>query len=628
MKKLYFLFLVLITSTVTIQAQSDKTVKADKLYGQLRYVDAAKAYEKLISNGERTQYVYTRLGDAYFYNSDFKNASTNYARATKTNPETETLFSYAQALKASDNYELSNTIMSQFASLAPMDDRAKAYKANPNYLISIRNMAVGFETKAMDVNGEASDFAAVRIDDKIYFSSARNNSRGNYGWNKEPYLDIYEATIDASGNAGTSTLLTGDVNTKFHEGTLDVTPDGKYMFFTRVDYLNGDYEKAADGESKLKIYRAVKAGGEWKDVQATSLENKEYGVGHPTITKDGKHIYFASEAPGGYGGSDIYRADLKDGKISNPVNLGAGINTSGDDSFPWIADNGVLYFSSNGHLGLGGLDVFTAKSQGSDFGAVSNMGAPINSSQDDFSFSYNDAAGTGFVSSNRKGGKGGDDIYAVRKIDLCEVAVTVKAVDSVTGSPIPGAILSMQSSNSTIAQAAVVANALGEAVFTSDCEVEIIARGAKDGYESGEASVAIAKAKTAMLTVSMIPDPVIVADKIILNKIYFDLDQSNIRPDAALELDRLVSLMKKYPTLEVKSETFADIRGSDSYNLALTQRRAESLVSYMVSKGIDSNRLSGEGRGEAMALNSCDTQKCTEQQYEDSRRSEFTIVKE
>lgn len=626
MKKLYILLLVLVASTVTLHAQSDKTAKADKLYEQLRYVDAAKAYEKLISNGERTQYVYTRLGNSYYYNSDFKNASTNYARATKTKPEAETLYRYAQSLKATENYDLSNTVMNQFASVAPMDDRAKAFKANPNYLYDIQNMKVGFEAKAMDVNGEASDFAAVRIGDKLYFSSARNNSRSNYGWNKEPYLDIYEANITAAGNAETATLLNGDVNTKYHEGTLDVTPDGKYMFFTRVDYYNGDYEKASDGESKLNIYRATLAGGEWRDVQSTSLENKEYGVGHPAITKDGKHIYFASEVPGGYGGSDIYRADLKDGKISNPVNLGAGINTSGDDSFPWIADNGVLYFSSNGHLGLGALDVFMAQPQGTGFGKVSNMGAPINSATDDFAFTYNETTGKGFVSSNRKGGKGGDDIYTINRIEICEVAVTVKAVDASTGMPIPGAILSLQTSNN-MSKPAVMANEKGEAVFMTDCDVDLTARGAKDGYESGESTASVTKSKTAMITVSMTPEPVIVDDKIILNKIYFDLDKSNIRPDAALELDRLVGLMNKYPTLEVKAETFADIRGSDSYNLALTQRRAESIIKYVASKGIATSRLTAEGRGEAEALHNCGTQKCTEQQYEDSRRSEFTIVK-
>lgn len=627
MKKLYFLFILFIAATVSMNAQGDTTQKADKLYDQLRYVDAAKAYEKLIANGERTQHVYTRLGNSYYYNSDFKNASVNYARATKTNPEAETLYRYAQSLKALENYDLAQTIMQQFASVAPTDDRAKAFKASPNHVKDITSMPVRFELKGLDVNGESSDFAAARIGDKLYFSSARNSARSNYGWNKEPYLDIYEATVDELGKTGTATLLAGDVNTKFHEGTLDVTPDGKYMFFTRVDYFNGDYEKASDGESKLNIYRAIKAGGEWKDVKTTSLDSKEYGVGHPSVTRDGKHIYFASEAPGGYGGSDIYRADLKDGVISNPVNLGAGINTTGDDSFPWIANDGTLYFSSNGHLGLGGLDVYSAKAQGANFGKVENMGTPINSSLDDFAFTYNEVTGKGFVSSNRKGGKGGDDIYAVSRIEICEVAVTVKAVDSITGLPVPGAILSLQSS-SNLSKPAIIANEKGEAVFMTDCDVEMTARGAKEGYESGEAKAATSKNKTATMTVVMIPEVEIVEDKIILNKIYFDLDKSNIRPDAALELDRLVALMNKYPKLEVKAETYADIRGGDDYNLALTDRRANSIIEYVASKGIAASRLTAEGRGEANPVVDCTSKKCSEDEYELSRRSEFTIVKQ
>lgn len=628
MKKLYFLLLILTASTATLQAQSEKTAKADKLYEQKRYVDAAKAYEKLVNNGERTLEVYTRLGNAYFYNSDFANAVTNYARATKLKSEPETLYRYAQALKAVENYDLANTVMKQFASAAPMDDRAKAFNANPNYISTIQNMKPGFEAKPADVNGEASDFAAVRIGDKLYFSSSRNASRANYGWNKQPYLDIYEATVDEIGRAGAATLLSGDVNTKFHEGTLDITPDGKYMFFTRVNYFNGDYEAAADGESKLNIFRALNTNGEWKDVQTTSLENKEYGVGHPSISKDGKHIYFASEMPGGFGGSDIYRADLKNGVISNPVNLGAGINTSGDDSFPWITDSGVLYFSSNGHLGLGGLDVFMAKPQGAGFGAVTNVGAPINSSLDDFSFSYDDASKKGYVSSNRKGGKGGDDIYAVNVIEICEVAVTITAVDAVTGAPIPGAIVSLRANEAGKGMPAVTANNQGVATFTTDCELELTARGVRDGYESGDVKFIVTKDPKASAIVKMIPEPVVVEDKIVLNKIYFDLDKSEIRPDAALELDRLVNFMKKYPTLEVKAETFADIRGSDAYNLALSQRRSDALVAYVVSKGIDAKRLTAVGRGEENALNNCDTKKCTEEQYEESRRSEFTIVKQ
>ncbi|MGJ8683133.1 MAG: OmpA family protein [Nonlabens sp.] len=624
MKKIYLLLLIIIAGSFQVNAQTDATKKADKLYEQLRYVDAAKAYEKLIKKGERSQHVYTNLANSYFFNSEFKTAEQYYKRATKKNADAETLYRYAQTLKANQKYDLSNTIMNQFASTAPNDDRAKAFKMNPNYLSDITGMNPAFTTETLGLNGEASDFAAQKIGDKIYFSSARNNKRGNYGWNKEPYLDIYEAVVDKNGMPGEGKLLDGDVNTKYHEGTLDITPDGKYMFFTRVDYINGDYDKASDGESKLNIYRAVKAGGEWRDVRTTSLESQEYGVGHPSITADGKAIFFASEAPGGQGGTDIYKATLKNGKISNPVNLGPTVNTAGDDSFPYIASDGTLYFSSNGHLGLGGIDVFKYKD-----GKVSNMGAPVNSSMDDFAFTYSEETGKGFVSSNRKGGKGSDDIYAVNRIDICEVMVTVTAVDAQSGNPIPGAIISLQDAegNSLPSQ---TTDGEGKAMFTTECNKEFMARGAKDEYESGQAELTVAEEATAMVTVEMepiIPDPPVVDEKIILNKIYFDLDKSNIRPDAALELDRLVSYMKKNPTLEVMAETYADVRGPDAYNLALTQRRAESIVAYVVSQGVDASRLTAVGRGEANPVVDCSGRRCTEEEYQMSRRSEFTITK-
>jgi outer membrane protein OmpA-like peptidoglycan-associated protein/tetratricopeptide (TPR) repeat protein len=621
MKKLYILLILFVGVATTAQAQNDKTAKADKLYEQLRYVDAAKAYEKLLTKGIRTQHVYTKLGNSYFYNSDFKNAETNYARAIKRNPQAETLYRYAQSLKASQKYDLSNTVMNQFASLKPADDRAREFMANPNYIQEIQSMKEGFTTTSYKFNTEASDFSALQIGDKLYFSSARNENRGTYGWNKEPYLDIYEATLDDAGIVGKPELIKGEVNSKFHEGTMDITPDGKYMFFTRVHYFKGDYEKAVDGESKLSIYRALSAGGEWRDVSITALESKEYGVGHPSITKDGIAIYFASEVPGGLGGTDIYKADLNDGKISNPVNLGPAVNTSGDDSFPYIADDGSLYFSSNGHLGLGGLDVFKYKD-----GEVTNMGAPVNSSLDDFGFSYSEATGKGYFSSNRQGGQGGDDIYGIQKIEICEVAVTVKAVDVKTGMAISGAIVSLQNGAGS-SMPGQLTDSNGAAVFITDCDLELTARGAKDDYESGEAALSITKEKTAVVEVMMTPEPVIVEDKIILNKIYFDLDKSNIRPDAALELDRLVVLMKKYPTMEVLAETYADIRASDSYNLILTEERANSIINYAASQGIESSRLKAAGRGEANPIVDCNSKSCTEAEYELSRRSEFTVTK-
>jgi len=214
MKKIYLLLLIIIAGSFQVNAQNDATKKADKLYEQLRYVDAAKAYEKLIKKGERSQHVYTNLGNSYFFNSDFKSAEQYYKRATKRNPDAETLYRYAQTLKANNKYDLSNTIMSQFAGLAPNDNRAKEFNANPNYLTDITKMSAAYTAETLELNGEASDFAAQRIGDKLYFASARNNKRGNYSWNKEPYLDIYEASIDENGVPGEGKLLGGDVNTK------------------------------------------------------------------------------------------------------------------------------------------------------------------------------------------------------------------------------------------------------------------------------------------------------------------------------------------------------------------------------------------------------------------------------
>lgn len=618
MKKLYILFILMLTVSLTVNAQNKQTKRADKFYSELRYVDAAEEYEKLLEKGERTQHVYTNLANAYYFNSDFKNAEANYARAVKINPEPEILFRYSQSLKSNGKYDMSNTIMSQFAAANPDDQRAKLFLSNPNYINDILAVEPGYTATNLSINTESSDFASLQVGDKMYFSSSRNAERKKYGWNQQPYLDIYEVEVQENDSLGTPVLLNGDVNTKYHEGTLDITPDGRYMFFTRVDYFDGNFEKAADGQSKLNIYRALNSANEWRDIKTTELDSKEYSVGHPSISKDGKVIYFASEAPGGEGESDIYKADLVDGVIYNPVNLGPKVNTSGKDSFPYIADDGTLYFSSNGHLGIGGMDVFMYKD-----GVVTNMGSPINSSLDDFAFTYNSETGKGYVSSNRAGGKGSDDVYIINRIEICEVAVTVQAIDATTGMPIAGAIVSLADADGN-SMPSQTTDAEGKAVFVSECSKELMARGAKDKYESGEAALTVAEEETAMVEVMMTP---IVEElpKIVLNNILFDYDKADIRPDAALELDKIVDLLNTYTNMQLTAETYADVRGSVEYNLDLTDRRAQSIIEYLTSKGIDASRLKGVGMGEANSVFDCANNDCTEEQYQASRRSEFTF---
>ncbi len=621
MKNLYIILAVLIGGTTTLQAQSSAQKRGDKFYKDKYYVTAAKAYEKALTKGDRTQEVYTNLANSYYFISDYANAAKYYKEAAEEGAEPIIYYRLAQSQKAISDYDGAKGSMRKFATMMPNDPRAKMFMQNPDHVSEIKGMPEAYELKSIVLNTAASDFASVETNGKIYFSSSRNSSRNKYGRTKEPYLDIYQVAMTDGDTLGNPVLVPGDVNTKFHEGTLAVTPDDQYMFFTRVDYYDGDYEKAEDGESKLNIYRAMNAGGEWRDIKTTSLESEEYGVGHPSITADGKMIYFASEAPGGQGGTDIYKAELKNGVISNPVNLGDKVNTPGDDSFPFMAADGTLYFASNGHLGLGGLDVYKYKD-----GKVMNLGMPLNSPLDDFAFTIDAESGRGYVSSNREGGAGSDDIYRVQEIRMDTVDLNVTIIDDETGKPIQNAIVSVGIEDGEEIPAQTTGKD-GKAMFTVNDMQEVQIYSNIAGYESGESSMELNNTRDmADITIRMRPEPKIVENKIILNKIYFDLDKSNIRPDAALELDRLVDLMEKNPELEVMAETYADIRGSDSYNQALTERRAQSIVDYVASQGIDKSRLEAVGRGESNPVVDCANKKCTKEEYELSRRSEFTVM--
>lgn len=627
MNKLYILLILFVAGIGTVQAQNNNTERADKLYSEKQYVDAAEAYEKALKKGEQSAYVYEQLGNAYFYTRDFDKASTYYKRAMNkmesSEMEPEMLYRYANALKARERYDEAMEVMEKFAAKAPGDSRARKFRSNPNYIQDIQNMQKQYEIEAADFNSDLSDFAAISKGDELYFSSARNTSRRKYQWNKEPYLDIYKSVMNSqTEEMSAPKLLEGDVNTKYHEGTLDITPDGKYMFFTRVNYFKGNYEKSSEGVGKLNIYRATKRGGEWTDIQATSINDDEYSVGHPSISKDGSTIYFASAQPGGKGGSDLYMASLTDGTIGEPRPL-SNLNTAGDDSFPFIADDGTLYFTSTGHLGLGGQDVFMAEASGTGFGEAQNMGTPVNSSFDDFAFSFNPETGKGFVSSNRKGGAGGDDIYHVTRIEKQEVDVTILVVDGETGEPVEGAIVSL-GDNMGMSYPNQTTDDEGKVKYTTDAEKDFTVRVASlEGYESGEAEISVGSQDEKTFEIRLEPEEV--PEPVTLKEIKFEFDESDITPEAATELDRLVQIMKERPEIRIKAETHADIRGSAKYNMELTKRRAKSVVEYITSKGIDKGRIFAEPRGEQDPVHDC-SDGCTEEEYQASRRSEFYVI--
>ncbi len=610
-------------------AQDSKTKKADQYYDRLQYTDAAEAYQKLLKKGEGSMYVYERLGNSYYYINDTKKAETYYKRVVKSkNVDAETVYNYAQVLKANGKFSEYNTNMKTFATMKPADSRAMDFMKNPDYLPQIidENRQKFAATNLDQINSKYSDFGGIMVGNDFYFSSARNTTRKKYGWNEEPYLDIYKAS-KVGETVKSANLLDGEINTKYHEGTVAITPDGKRMYFDRNDYHDGDYEKSAEGINQINLFYAEKVNNEWKDAQPVPFNSSEFSTGHPALSPNGNTLYFTSDRPGGKGKSDIYMVTVDGSNFGAPQRLSDNINTEGKEVFPYVDSNGTLYFSSDGHLGMGGLDVFMAEAAGTGFGEVKNPGLGVNSSADDFAYSYDTATQQGFVSSNREGGKGGDDIYMIKKIESCEVMIDVLVVNATTNEPLSGVRLDFYDGMEN-KLSSKTSGANGKGNFSAACKQAHMIQAVLTGYESNSVTVAANPTEgTKSVTIQLRPiDDIIVGDQVVLNPILFDFNKHNIKPQAAFELDKLVDVMNKNPEMKISVEGHTDNRGSDAYNMDLSDRRARVAVQYVISKGIATARISGKGFGESRPKVACGD-SCTEEQHQQNRRSEFMIVK-
>lgn len=624
MKKSYIAFLFALSISTAMTAQNKQTKKADKLYDRLEYASAAEAYEKLAEKGKADDYVYTQLGNVYYYMNDSKEAEKYYGKVLPSNEASaEVLNRYAQVLKRNGKVNEYNQAMKNFARMNPNDSRAEAFMDNPNYLQKLLSSEPGFKAESLTgVNSDYSDFGGYIHGEDFYFATARNTKRQSYGWNDQPYLDIYKAQI--VGNTFQDPQpLKGDVNTKYHESSVSISPDGTRMYFDRNDYFRGKYKKGEDGVNQIHIYYAENVNGEWKDVQEASFNDKNYSTGHPAVSPDGKWLYFSSTRPGGSGDSDIYRVAINsDGSFGEPQRLPNHINTEGKEVFPFVDKEGTLYFSSDGHPGMGGLDVFYAKAQGNSFGEVKNMGVAVNSSADDFAFHYDTDSEKGFVSSNRAS-SAIDNIYSVKPIEICETILAVTIKDSKTNKALANARVQLFDANNNLV-ATKTADAQGQAKFDAECEVEYFISASINDYEDN--SITYAATNEDLVEQDLLLDRIIVEDKIVINTIHFDFDKSNIKPEAALELDRVVAVMKKHTGMIIKVEAHTDSQGNAKYNMGLSDRRAQSTVAYIVSQGIDASRVSGEGFGASRPEVDCGA-NCTHEDHATNRRSEFIIVK-
>ena len=620
MRNLYVTLSFVMVSGI-LSAQNQYTKTADKLFDRYEYVDAAKEYLKLAEGSKADNYVYKQLAESYYNVFNTKEAVKWYAKVVEQKQDAETYYKYAQMLKAEGNFKEADKQMQQFAQLAPNDQRAKAFVSKPNYLPELQGQSKLYDIAKSDVSSDKTDFGAVLTNDNnVYFASARNTSKRNSNFNEEPYLDIYKATYNANGTISDAVAV-DNLNTKWHDGPASITSDGNTMYygsesFNEKEYVKDKAKKAKFG--KIYLYKATKEGDKWVNSKPLPFNNKEYDVRNPSISKDGKTLYFSSNMPGGFGGEDIWKVAVNGDEYGTPENLGAKVNTEANESFPFITDDNILFFSSNGKQGFGGLDVF--KMDLNKGTAAMNVGEPVNTSKDDFAFTYNATKKVGFFSSNRDGN---DDIYKADPI--CNVQALVRVKDAKTGNVIEGAtVMLVDEKQKTVSNQTTALN--GETLTGVLCNTAYSAQVSKSGYESGVFEVAKAENEQVVVEALLNPImPIITEKEVILQPIFFEFNKSNITAEGAAELDKLVMVMNEYPNMVIFAKSHTDSRGSDKYNMNLSDRRAKSTVQYLISKGIAKDRISGQGFGESEPKVVC--KPCNEEQHAQNRRSEFLIVK-
>ena len=543
--KNFYITLIAILIGISAFGQNANIRKADRLFKSRAYMEASEEYRKA---ADKTKEILQNLGDSYFFTNRMVNAEETYRllllrHEGEIAPEYK--FRFAHALRASGDHEEADEYMSEYLG-RDVDFREWEEELDTTVVHT-------YTTDQVMQNAATSNFGITYMEDRVVFASTRNEDRPIYAWNQKPYLDLYVAEIDDEGQLSNITLFSDDINTDTHESSAAFTDDGQTMYFDRTNSRRVKIPGAEVPVATIRIYRAVKEDGEWDDIEALPFTSDQYSTEHPTLSADGTQLYFASDMPGGEGSFDIYVVDVnEDGTFGEPRNLGPNINTPHREQFPYISDDGVLYFASTGHMGFGSLDLYRSEGENGYFGDAENLGASVNSPFDDFAFVLNENSDEeeGFFASNRRGS---DNLYTFTREDYEPPVVPMDVRET--------------------------------------------------NPETGR---------------QQLRD---------VGNIYFEFDESEILPEAEDVLDKVVNIMKEYPTLEIEIGSHADARGSNSYNQELSERRAAATLEYIVSQGIDRDRLSAQGYGESMPLNDCtEPNMCTEAEYARNRRSEFTIM--
>lgn len=606
--------------------------KAKVLYVNKKYNTAAGMFKKIYPKApdeEKKSEVLFYIAESYRLSNNFKQAFDWYEQLINTKyPDPKILYSYGLLLKNFERYDDAARLFGDYLFEVPGNKNAEreiqACKIAAGWKLTPQKFAIN---NIKELNTPYSDYSPYLSQGKLTWSSARTESTGNiiFEWTGQKCADIFEAPLN-NGSIGSLQKVPGLVNSNYNEGVAWVDSTNTTMYFTQC---NG-----TDGKGmNCKIYVSYNQNNQWSAPQVLPFCSDSFSTGHPAFTPDMKKMFFASNMPGSLGEKDVYYIDYNPitAKWGIPVNLGPNVNSTEDDMFPYVHNDGKIYFSSKGHYGMGGLDLFYTTDSAGTFSKAQNLRSPINSGGDDFGISFTNttdkAKPVAYYSSNREGGQGDDDLYTI-SIKPYVFLVKGVVIDRESGSMLSGVSVSITGQDA--APLLVKTGGKGDFITELGLNNTFTLSAGKDKYfRSSEQIVSTLNiTNDTTLEVKIYLDPI--PDEGVeftLQGIYYDVDKSDIRPDAAKVLDSLVVILKNNPTLIIELASHTDSRAEEDYNLKLSQRRAQSCVDYLVKKGIAKDRLKAVGYGESKLVNDCvDGVDCTEEQHQENRRTTFRVL--
>ncbi|MFE3849480.1 OmpA family protein [Flavobacterium sp. LB3P45] len=644
MKNIILYITIISVFSFNIYSQKARVTAADKKYDSYAYVDAIKTYERVAEKGYKSVDMFKKLGNAYYFNGELDKAVKWYgelfAMATDTDLESEYYYRYAQSLRSISQSDKADEMLQKFIQKSGNDSRGKLFKKDTNYLEAIKANSGRYQVEDAGINSKYSDYGTAIYSNKIVFASARDTGslgKRRHKWTNQAFTNLYAADLEYNMTPGVPKKFDKNINSKFNEASPVFTADGKTVYFTRNNYLDGKKRKDGNDITLIKIYKASLVNDKWSNITELPFDSDNYSTAHPALSADGKNLYFASDMPGTLGQSDLFKVTIsEDGSFGTPLNLGNTINTEGRETFPFVTDENEIYFASDGHPGLGGLDVFMSEiNTDGTFSAVQNVGANVNSPKDDFAYLIDTKSRRGFFSSNRDGGKGYDDIYKFLETKrlICEQLMYGEITDLVTKELLADAKISLYNSQFSLINT-TYSDDKGNYTFKVECGKTYNVRAEKPEYTAIEQKITIAETngKTYLpLTLEKSKCKVTIGDDLGkcfgIKMIYFDLDKSNIRKEAALDLEKILDVLNQNPTMKLNIRSHTDSRQTFKYNEALSERRVKSTMGWLIKNGIDSTRLTGRGYGETQLVNKCsDGVKCSEEEHQLNRRSEFIIT--